>query len=405
MAFIPGLFGTDDTASTSPLLGGALPSMQDYAFSGGLQAIAPLMGPQRAPVGMGQVLASLGGGMAAGRQQGQQDSLQLASLQQKLRQQEAIRKYAEALPEAERGAFLVDPAAYIKAKNEGYTLGEGQKRYQGGQVVAEGPEKKPWEGAVKGPNGQWIMDPNYLQGRTAIAAAGRQTTNVTVNGDNALQKGLGEGIAKSIVEGRARAESALSQLSAINEARKLLDSGIISGSGAGWKLALDKGLSSIGFADGTRAANTEAFMANMGRQTLELVKGLGSGSGISNADRDYAEKVAGGSIELTEQSIRKILDINDRAARSAVRLHNTNVKPVIDDPNTPATARTYLGVPEPAAPASAPAGLQPGAVQPAARPGQKAGVPTFASPNDAAFKALPSGSEFYDPNGVLRRKP
>jgi hypothetical protein len=46
---------------------------------------------------------------------------------------------------------------------------------------------------------------------------------------------------------------------------------------------------------------------------VNIVKAFGSGSGISNADREYAEKMAGGQIKLDEASIKRILDIGERA--------------------------------------------------------------------------------------------
>jgi hypothetical protein len=55
---------------------------------------------------------------------------------------------------------------------------------------------------------------------------------------------------------------------------------------------------------------------------LEIVKGLGSGQGISNADRVFAEKAAGGDIELNEGSIRRILDIAERSAKYKIDQHN-----------------------------------------------------------------------------------
>jgi hypothetical protein len=59
-----------------------------------------------------------------------------------------------------------------------------------------------------------------------------------------------------------------------------------------------------------------------------LIKQFGAGTGLSNADREYAEKMAGGQITLTESALRKIIDINDRAANRVIDLHNRNVKDI-----------------------------------------------------------------------------
>ncbi|AWJ88936.1 hypothetical protein Sp245p_03585 [Azospirillum baldaniorum] len=100
-----GIFGDPDTGNTSPLLGGSLPDPSSYALDGGLQAIAPLMGPQRAPVGIGQFVAALAGGMGAGRRVGEQDRLrQLLSAYQLQKNARDERKAAAADAQVETAA-------------------------------------------------------------------------------------------------------------------------------------------------------------------------------------------------------------------------------------------------------------------------------------------------------------
>lgn len=193
------------------------------------------------------------------------------------------------------------------------------------------------------------MDPAYLEAEMKLRAASRPQNNVTVGGEGSFQKELGQGVAKDLIARREVAASAVDQLAALGEAQKLLDGGIISGAGANWKLAFDKAVSGIGLSDGSRAANTEAFVSTIGRQTLGLVKALGSGSGISNADREFAEKIAGGNIELNEASIRKIVDISNRAANTAITRYNASIQPFLADSATPGSIRAYLPI-DPGAP-------------------------------------------------------
>ena len=67
-----------------------------------------------------------------------------------------------------------------------------------------------------------------------------------------------------------------------------------------------------------RVANTETFQAVMGEQVVNIAKQLGSGSGITNADREFAAKMAGGDIALNEQSISRLMDIQERKARDQI---------------------------------------------------------------------------------------
>ena len=60
----------------------------------------------------------------------------------------------------------------------------------------------------------------------------------------------------------------------------------------------------------------------MAQNVGKLIKQFGAGTGLSDADREYATKMAGGLITVDEKAIRKILDINDKAAQNVIRLHN-----------------------------------------------------------------------------------
>jgi hypothetical protein len=76
---------------------------------------------------------------------------------------------------------------------------------------------------------------------------------------------------------------------------------------------------------------------------------------LSDADREYAAQIAGGKIALTEASLLKILDINDRAANRIIDLHNKNVSGI--NTNIPLTVEKPVGIaPQPAAASQIPGG-------------------------------------------------
>lgn len=81
----------------------------------------------------------------------------------------------------------------------------------------------------------------------------------------------------------------------------------------------------FGISDPNAAADPEVFMAMAGRQTMGVIKSLGSGSGISDADREYAAKAVGGDIKLNKESINRLLDIQEKAINRQVQMHNTRV--------------------------------------------------------------------------------
>lgn len=150
---------------------------------------------------------------------------------------------------------------------------------------------------------------------------GSPGTNLTVNNAvNPVLKGLGE----QFTEQRKDAYGAGNMVPQIKTARAQLDAPgtIISGQFADERLALQKVGALLGASDPTQIQNTETFRTQIKPLVLEAVKGLGAGTGISNADRDFAEQAVGGKITLDAGSIRRVLAITERAARAKVDRHN-----------------------------------------------------------------------------------
>jgi len=150
-------------------------------------------------------------------------------------------------------------------------------------------------------------------------------TNITVKtgeeAATALAKTMGAKVADEMATLNNTAQGAVSNLNVSASLRPLLESeNFISGTLAEQRLALAKALGLKG------ATETQAYFAGVGKQVAELVKQFGSGTSISNADREYAEKIAGGSIELTKDAIRKIIDLNDKYSRIAIDKHNDRLK-------------------------------------------------------------------------------
>lgn len=129
----------------------------------------------------------------------------------------------------------------------------------------------------------------------------------------------------------AKSAAAAPQLiSSIHEARRALDSGAITGAGADQRLFLAKIGTALGLPS-EAVANTETARAALGAQVLESAKTLGANP--SNADRDYIEKVKGGSIKLDEASMRRLLDMQEKWARDGVkRANDMGTKMVQTDP-------------------------------------------------------------------------
>jgi len=169
-----------------------------------------------------------------------------------------------------------------------------------------------------------------VEGLTGRENPNKGKTEVNVNvGEKGLGK-LAEEMAKSATTSLEAAKGARSGLENLYEVRPLLDSGIITGTGAEFLTGVGNALSSrLGFkAFDDPVANTQAYSAALGRQVGEVIKQFGSGTGLSDADREYAEKIAGGKISMNEQSLRRVMDINERAYKNVINAHNSMAKQI-----------------------------------------------------------------------------
>ena len=157
-------------------------------------------------------------------------------------------------------------------------------------------------------------------------------TSVSVR--TALKAGeeLGKEMAKLVVSQQKDAEGARVGLLSLQESRQILNdaAGITTGTGAKFLTALNSFLTQrLGFDAGAdETANTQAFAATMGTQVGQIIKQFGSGTGLSDADREYAERIVGGDITLNEAAIRRLIDINERAFRNVIRFHNKRARSV-----------------------------------------------------------------------------
>lgn len=120
---------------------------------------------------------------------------------------------------------------------------------------------------------------------------------------------------------REKAASAVRSLPAYAEVAKILGQNkgkdVYTGTGAEAKLFLAKALAPLGF-DQTSANNTEVLRSQLAIPVLGLVKQLGAGAGISNADRDFAAKAAGGEITLNAEAIQRLSEIGQRASNALI---------------------------------------------------------------------------------------
>jgi hypothetical protein len=256
-------------------------------------------------------------------------------------QEEADRAAAQllAIPVEQRQAFLA---------SQGASAGELKPHFVNQENVM-----------VNGvPTTRVIQMPAF--GGTAATVAGstgatynKPAASTVVNVNNAqekeFEKELGKGQAKTVFENKTKAEDAAQMLATNQVAKTLLDKGMLTGVGAEFFTKLNQGLSQagidFGYADAAR--NSQAYGGLMAKNTATIIKQFGAGTGLSDADRDYALKAAAGDITMDENAIRKLININSRAAQNVINKHNKDVSGIKTNIPLSVDVRDYTaGIPE-----------------------------------------------------------
>lgn len=164
-------------------------------------------------------------------------------------------------------------------------------------------------------------------------AAGQSLTDYQNRTDeNTTQREiLTKSLLPKVDKSQESAAAARDDIDAIHRSREQLDQngGVFSGAFADKKLALAKVANALGITDAEKITNTEGYGAAIGQRVAVMVKAFGSGTAISDGDRKFAANMAGGQITLNETSMRRILDIGERAARGKIDSHNKLVDEVV----------------------------------------------------------------------------
>jgi hypothetical protein len=196
---------------------------------------------------------------------------------------------------------------------------------------------KPVEGTVDGnpafgvfdPSTRTFIDPDTQEPIVGFKPAEKTpatSVNVDLSGGakSELFKTVGRKAGEQLVEKHQKASDAVRALQTTNEAQKLLDAGMITGFGSNFLTSFGSALNKAGISyNEDPVANTQAYGAVMAKQVAEIIKAFGAGTGLSDADREFAIKAAGGDVTMNEAAIRKIMEINNKASMEAIKTYNT----------------------------------------------------------------------------------
>lgn len=211
---------------------------------------------------------------------------------------------------------------------------------------------------------------DYTTWKRGNAAAGAAKQSVNVGGGSDKQ------IFDAMEKGAEQAQSAATGLQSIREARRAVEGGGFFGAGADIRLGLQKAAAGLGIGDSNTLAkitNTETFRSAIAPQIAATMKATVGSTQISNADREFAAQASGGSIALDPTSIKRLLDIMEKANTVILERHQKRLDTVYPDEGGKfGRERSLFGVAAPQAEVE-PAPVTPGAPAPASPQQRPAG--------------------------------
>lgn len=163
-----------------------------------------------------------------------------------------------------------------------------------------------------------------LTEKEVLIAEGKKAQSLINPYETRFLSKLGESEGSRLTKLKTSALDSKESILILNEAEDLLNQGIFTGSAANIRVGFSKWLREANiYIGGRKVSNTEAYASMMGLQVGKIIKQFGSGTGLSDADREYAEKIVGGRVTVSEDAIRKLIDINRRIAEFTINEYNT----------------------------------------------------------------------------------
>lgn len=128
--------------------------------------------------------------------------------------------------------------------------------------------------------------------------------------------------AERVDTGLEQARQAQVALDNIDTQLKLMDSGIRTGSLAPARQAAARFFADILGIPDDEVAPTDEFFARAGVEVAQQIQAFGAGTGLSDADREFAGKIVGGVQTLDLQAIRRLIEMRKKVNEKTIRDYN-----------------------------------------------------------------------------------
>ena len=163
--------------------------------------------------------------------------------------------------------------------------------------------------------------------KKTIAKAG--ASNITMSTEKKYGEQFAGKMADTDIAKMTTAEKAPQLAESANRIIDLVKQGnIFTGPVADIKLNIARALNVAGASNEEKIANTESLIAATGQSTLDAIKsaGLGTGQGFTDKDLNFLRGIAGGTIQLTAQTLTELARLQHQTATRSAESWNTRVK-------------------------------------------------------------------------------
>jgi len=135
-------------------------------------------------------------------------------------------------------------------------------------------------------------------------------------------KAMAEANVTNFVELNTKAQDARNMIELIDRQTGRLEGGMPTGLAANVELNLRRFGELIGLPYDPAVTNAETFVSEAGKIVADQIKDFGSGTGLSDADREYAKLIAAADITTQQEALLALLKIRRRAMVETVQNFN-----------------------------------------------------------------------------------
>jgi len=159
---------------------------------------------------------------------------------------------------------------------------------------------------------------------TDVMKGARQFSNLKGHG---TFKDTNKFYLENLDKGREDSEAEVSAINTANDALRLLedDNEVIMGFMPETRMGFAKMMNYLGLTDGESIAKTKQYLATTAKLVAKEIKNFGAGTGLSDADRKFAQDMTGANAELTPEAARRILMLGVRANQRRLQRRQENI--------------------------------------------------------------------------------